>query len=217
MQTEILVEELAPQAANVIVEHSQDNSNKTLWINGVFMESELKNRNGRVYPLSEMKKAVADMQQRIKENNGVFGELDHPTISGPGSLNISLQNISHAITDIKMEGSKAIGRAKILPTPMGNIARTLIESGVRIGVSSRGTGQLTESGIVNGFQVVTIDLVCTPSAPGAMPESVYESLQQTASGRHIVSLAEQVREDQRAQEFLKKELIKFFESFKTIR
>ena len=90
MHTEILVEELAPQAANVIVEHSQDNSNKTLWINGVFMESELKNRNGRVYPLAEMKKAVADMQQRIKENNGVFGELDHPTISGPGSLNISL-------------------------------------------------------------------------------------------------------------------------------
>ena len=198
---DLLIEELTPAESHLVTESTQDG--KDMYLSGVFMQAEIKNRNGRVYPITEITRAVEGAQQRIKEHNGIFGELDHPQ-----SLNINLDRISHAITDIRMEGNNAIGRAKLLNTPMGSIAKELVQSGVRLGVSSRGAGAVNESTVAD-FNFVTVDIVATPSAPGAMPDTVYESLQMSANGRQVLTLAEQVQEDPDAQAYLKRAIMKF--------
>lgn len=195
---DILIEELNPQVANLITEAADG---KDTWLNGVFMQADLKNQNGRVYPLAEISEAVNRANTTIAQTNGIFGELDHPQ-----TLSINLDRISHVITEMRMDGANAIGRAKLLGTPMGNIAKELVKSGVAMGVSSRGAGTVTESGGVTGFQFVTVDIVAQPSAPGAYPTAVYESLQQAQNGKEIISLAESVRHDPAAQAYFKKEI-----------
>jgi hypothetical protein len=139
-------------------------------------------------------------------HGGIFGELDHPQ-----TLTINMDRISHVIKELSMNGVNAVGKAELLDTPMGQIAKTLAESGARYGVSSRGTGDVDDGGNVKNFMFLTCDLVVTPSAPGAMPDPLYESLQQEARGRKVLTLAESVREDAQAQQYLKKELLKFFD------
>lgn len=204
MKSVLLVEQLTPAQSNIIEESSQDG--KTLYLAGTFMQADIVNRNKRRYPVTEIAKAVEEACVRIKESGGIFGELDHPQ-----TLNINMDRISHAITDLRMEGPNAVGRAKILSTPMGNIAKELIKSGIRIGVSSRGAGTVNESGDVSGFNFVTIDLVATPSAPGAIPSSIYESLENAKNGRVVMTLAEELRHDPAAQKFFAKEFKKFLE------
>lgn len=198
---QILVEELSPLESRVVQESSSDGKN--MWLNGVCMQSSIKNRNGRNYPIVEISRAVSEAQQRIKENNGIFGELDHPQ-----TLSINSDRISHVITEMWMNGNDAYGKAKLLNTPMGLIAQELVRSGVKIGVSSRGAGNVTESGDVSGFQFITYDIVITPSAPGATPGLVYESLDSKV-GKRVLTLAEQVREDKAAQKYFKQEILKF--------
>jgi hypothetical protein len=198
----VLCEELSPTTANLVEEASRDGKN--LWLNGVFMQAELKNRNGRVYPLQEIQNAVNIANTRIKESSGIMGELDHPQ-----TLTINLDRVSHVITEMRMEGNNAVGRARLLDTPMGNIAAELVRSGVRLGVSSRGAGSVNESGGVNGFQFVTVDIVAQPSAPGAVPNSIYESMMMNKHGSEALTLAEQVRNDAKAQQYLKREIQKF--------
>lgn len=202
MATILLTEELSPTEARIIQESSTDG--KSMWLNGVCMQSAIKNRNGRNYPLNEIAEAVKNAQQRIKENNGIFGELDHPQ-----SLQINSDRISHVITEMWMNGNDAYGKAKLINTPMGNIAQELLRSGVKLGVSSRGAGNVNESGDVNGFQFITYDIVITPSAPNAYPGMVYESLEQAKNGNKILTLAEQVRNDPAAQKYFKKEIMKW--------
>lgn len=202
MDHQLLIEELTPSDANIIEESSQDG--KSTWLSGVFMQADIKNRNGRVYPLSEISSAVSNAGKRIKESNGIFGELDHPQ-----TLTINLDRISHVITEMNMNGSNAMGRAKLLDTPMGLIAQELVKSGVRLGVSSRGAGAVNESGGVSGFNFVTVDIVAQPSAPGAVPDSIYESLMGSKHGKETVHLADQLREDPRAQQYFKKEFERF--------
>lgn len=204
MKNILLIEELAPNIANIVEESSADS--KTLYLNGIFMQGGIENRNKRKYPVTEISKAVQEAATRIKESGGIWGELDHPQ-----TLNINLDRISHAITDLRMEGNNAVGRAKILGTPMGSIAKELIKSGVRLGVSSRGAGTVSESGDVSGFNFVTIDLVATPSAPGAIPNSIYESLEASRNGKLVLTLAEELQHDPAAQKFFSKELSKFIE------
>ncbi|KKL94466.1 hypothetical protein LCGC14_1864360, partial [marine sediment metagenome] len=163
METQILVEELSAAEAQIVESTSPDG--KDCWLSGIFMQAEVKNRNGRNYPLNEISTAVKNAQTRIAETNGIFGELDHPQ-----SLTINLDRISHVITEINMNGSNAVGKAKLLDTPMGQIAKELVKSGVRLGVSSRGAGTVQESGGVEGFQFVTVDIVAQPSAEGAVPD-----------------------------------------------
>lgn len=206
----ILCEELSPSEAHLIEEASSDG--KTLWLNGVFMQAEIKNRNGRVYPVNEISTAVNAAAERIKETNGIFGELDHPQ-----SLTINLDRISHVITEMRMDGNNAYGKAKLLSTPMGGIARELVNSGVRLGVSSRGAGTVTESGGVSGFQFVTVDIVAQPSAPGAVPDAMYESLMSNKHGYESLKLAEQVKHDPVAQRYLTKEIKKFLSEMKYVR
>jgi len=200
MKPEILIEELSPAVANLVTEASEDGKHN--WLNGVFMQAGIKNRNGREYPLTEIALAVENANKVITETNGIFGELDHPQ-----TLSINLDRISHVITEMRMEGNNAIGRAKLLGTPMGCIAKELVESGVLLGVSSRGAGTVAESGGVSGFQFVTVDIVAQPSAPGAYPSAVYESLQLAQNGHKILTLAETIQHDAAAQKYLKDEIL----------
>jgi hypothetical protein len=198
----LLIEELKPSECQLLQEASPDG--KSLWLSGVFMQAGIKNRNGRVYPVNEISSAVEGAHQRIREQNGIMGELDHPQ-----SLQINLDRVSHVISELRMQGNDAYGKARLLNTPMGNIARELINSGVKVGVSSRGAGNVNEGGDVSGFQFVTVDIVAQPSAPGAYPGSMYESLQQGKNGHNIISLAEEARRDPAAQKYLKKEILKW--------
>lgn len=202
MSVLLLTEELTPVQSNLIQEATNDGKN--VWLAGTFMQGDIKNRNNRIYPLEEISRAVSEAQARIKESNGIFGELDHPQ-----TLTINLDRISHVITEMRMEGTNAVGRAKLLDTPMGKIAKTLVESGVRLGVSSRGAGHVNEEGIVTGFNFITVDIVCTPSAPGAVPNTIYESLEMSKTGKNVLSLAEQLREDPEAQKYFQREIEKF--------
>lgn len=200
MEHMLLIEELSPSDANIVTESQEG---KDTYLSGIFMQADIKNRNGRVYPISEISKAVVNAQQRIVEHNGIFGELDHPQ-----TLNINMDRISHVITEMRMDGANAVGKAKILNTPMGSIAKELINSGCRVGVSSRGAGAVNE-GAVSDFNFVTIDIVATPSAPGAMPNAVYESLEATIEGRKVLTLAEQMQSDASAQAYFKKAILEF--------
>ena len=201
----LLVEELGPTECGIIQESSTDGKN--MWLNGICMQSSIKNRNGRNYPLQEIAAAVDMAKSRIREANGIFGELDHPQ-----SLTINSDRISHVITEMWMHGNDAYGKAKLLNTPMGHIAQELLRSGVKIGVSSRGAGNVNESGDVQGFQFITYDIVITPSAPNAYPGMVYESLERARNGKQIMTLAEQVRHDPDAQKYFKREIMKFLET-----
>ncbi len=200
----LLIEELQPGEARIVSESSHDG--KSMWLNGICMQSTIKNRNGRNYPLNEIAEAVKSAKQRIMENNGIFGELDHPQ-----SLNINSDRISHVITEMWMAGNDAYGKAKLLNTPMGLIAQELLKSGVKIGVSSRGAGNVNEGGAVQGFQFITYDIVITPSAPGATPGLMYEALMNQTHQR-VMTLAEQVRQDPDAQKYFKAEILKFIKN-----
>lgn len=203
---ETLIESVTPSDANIVCETAQ--TGQSMWLSGVFMQADVKNRNKRVYPVSEMTGAVQKAAEMIKENGGIFGELDHPQ-----TLSINMDRISHAITELYMDGSNVYGKAKLLKTPMGLIAEELARSGVRYGISSRGAGQVNESdGMVSGFVFVTADLVATPSAPGAFPKPVYESLQNSKEGNKVISLAESLRHDSDAQKYFKREIHKFIDN-----
>jgi len=208
MQT--LIESISPSTANVICESSNvvtesNGNNSTMWLNGIFMQADVQNRNERIYPVSEMTSAVTEATKVIKENGGIFGELDHPQ-----TLTINMDRISHAITELYMNGTNVIGKAKLLKTPMGLIAEELARSGVRFGISSRGSGQVNESDKrVSSYTFVTADLVATPSAPAAFPKPVYETLYNSKEGERVAYLAEKVKEDKDAQKYFKKEINNF--------
>ena len=147
---------------------------KSLFIEGPFLVAETKNRNGRVYPSATMKKEVDRYNEEYISKNRAFGELGHPD-----SPTINLDRVSHLITSLKQEGNHWIGKAKILETPMGKIAKSLMEGGATLGVSSRGMGSLKEMNGVNVVQpdfylATAADIVADPSAPGAFVQGIME-------------------------------------------
>lgn len=202
MKEQLLIESISASEGNILTETVEESKN--VFLHGVFMQAEQRNRNGRIYPLAEMTEAVSAMNNHIMEHGGLFGELDHPA----DRLTIAMDRISHVITELRMEGTNVVGRAKLLDTPMGMIAKEIGRSGARYGVSSRGAGQVNESGIVSGFKLVTIDIVATPSAQGAIPNTIYESLENYNKGT-ILTLAEAVRHDPAAQKYFSDEIRKF--------
>lgn len=202
---DLLIEQLMPSETRMVVESATDG--KDTWLNGIFMQAVQRNRNGRVYPITELSRAVETAMGQIKQTNGLFGELDHPN-----TLTINLDRISHVITEMRMDGNNVYGRAKLLNTPMGQIAKELTRSGVLLGVSSRGAGQVNESGEVSQYQFVTVDIVAQPSAMGAVPSVVYESLQQSANGGRVMTLAEAMQHDPSAQKYFEREIMKWITS-----
>jgi hypothetical protein len=195
----LLTENLTPVAA-MLTEMRKGND---LYLSGIMMQADMVNGNGRKYPLAEISKAVEIAGKRINEGHYILGELNHPDV-----LSINLANVSHAITECRMDGANAIGKMKLLNTPSGNIAKGLIEGGVRLGVSSRGTGNVNESGSVSDFSFVTVDIVYQPSAPDAYPNVVQEAM----GNKKVLSLAEALVEDPKAQAYLRKEIKSFLEA-----
>jgi hypothetical protein len=152
----------------------KEGGGKNVFIEGIFAQYDKQNKNGRIYPSHIMEKEVGRYQEIIDAKRAL-GELGHPA-----SPSINLDKVSHLITSLKMEGNNnVVGRAKILETPMGIIARNLIENGVQLGVSTRGLGSLKEKNGVNevqdDFHLATVDIVADPSAPDAFVQGIYES------------------------------------------
>ena len=167
MNNNILIETLNYDSAKAEVIMEQDGENgseKKVYMKGIFIQGDLRNHNGRVYPLHEIRKAVENIKESIQKDNGVLGECDHPQ-----ELQIHLDRVSHKITEMWMDGANGYGKLQILPTPCGNIVRTLLDCGVKLGVSSRGSGNVDDNGRVSDFDMLTVDIVAKPSAPNAYP------------------------------------------------
>lgn len=196
----ILMEDLTANEANLVESIAVD---KSYYLNGILMQSEIKNGNGRVYKSQELHKVVEECTKKISEGNLIMGELEHPD-----TLKVNLDRVSHVITEMRMDGNNVVGKMKLLNTPSGNVARAILEGGVRLGVSSRGSGSVDGNGIVNGFSFVTVDIVSEPSARDARPSLVYESLH----NQKIMTLAEAVVHDNDAQKYLRAEIKKFIKS-----
>ena len=197
-----LRENLTFDEAKIVVEST--NEGKDLFMKGIFIEGGVKNANQRVYPVNEIQKAVESINEQIKGGYSVLGEVDHPE-----GLNINLDRVSHMIENMWCEDAKGLGKLKILPTPMGHLVKTMLESGVKLGVSSRGSGNVSEdgSGNVSDFEIVTVDIVAQPSAPSAYPSAIYEHLMNTKGGYKAIQLGKDVVRDTKAQKYLKESLI----------
>ena len=187
-----------------MVVESDEKDGKTLHMKGICIQGGVRNANQRVYPVSEIAKAVKTLNDQLQGGYSVMGEVDHPQ-----DLKINLDRVSHIITEMWMDGPNGYGKLKILPTPMGQLVKTMLESGVKLGVSSRGSGNVKEDGTgqVSEFEIVTVDIVAQPSAPGAYPTPIYEHLMNTKGGNQAFRLAGEIRQDPKAQKFLKEQLV----------
>ena len=170
-----LIAEFNETISPVITEAA--NGKKEYFIEGVFMQSDIKNRNGRVYPKAIMEKEVNRYKKEFVEKDRAFGELGHP--EGP---TINLDKVSHLIQSLELEGKNYVGKAKVLSTPNGEIVKALINDGAKLGVSSRGLGSLEQKGdaqyVKNDFQLATAgDIVADPSAPEAFVEGIMEGVE----------------------------------------
>ena len=161
--------------SNLEVIEEKVNGKKTLCIEGVFMQADAKNRNGRVYEKAILENAVNKYVKDQVSQGRAVGELNHP--DGP---TINLDKVSHKITELKFDGSNVIGKASILNTPMGNIVTGLLEGGVKLGVSSRGMGSLVQKNgamyVKDDFMLSTVDIVQDPSAPEAFVNGIMEGV-----------------------------------------
>ena len=205
---QVLSERLTFDQAQVVVETS--NEGKDLYMKGICIQGNVKNANQRVYPTSEISKAVQKVSEQVAGGSSVLGEVDHPE-----DLKINLDRVSHMITSMWMEGHNGYGKLKILPTPMGKLVETMLQSGVKLGVSSRGSGNVDEaSGNVSEFDIITVDVVAQPSAPNAYPTPIYEGLLNMRHGHKLVGIAKAAREDSRVQKHLKEGVISLIRDLK---
>jgi len=202
-----LREHLTFDAARIVVEGVEG---KDLYMKGICIQGGVKNANERVYPVNEIEKAVKQLNEQIQSGYSVLGEVDHPD-----DLKINIDRCSHMITDMWMDGPNGFGKLKILPTPMGNLVRTMLESGVRLGVSSRGSGNVNEAnGHVSDFEIVTVDVVAQPSAPNAYPTAVYEGLMNMKYGHRVLEMAKDAGGDDKVQRYLKSEISRLIKDLK---
>jgi len=158
-----------------VVTEANENEPKQYFIEGIFMQGDIKNRNGRIYPSTILEKEMMRYEDQFIKTKRALGELGHP--DGP---QINGDRVSHLITDMKRDGSNFVGKAKILSTPMGNIVKTFIDEGVKVGVSTRGLGSVkpTKEGIMevqNDFHLATVDIVTDPSGPNCFVNGIMEN------------------------------------------
>lgn len=204
--SQLLKENLGFSQANLQLneETKPDGSGKDLFLEGIFIQGDVKNHNGRIYPANEIKSAVDDIMNRINQGYSVLGEADHPD-----DLTVNLDRVSHMIVNMYMNGSNGHGKLKILPTPMGQIVKTLLENQAKLGVSSRGSGNLGGNGYVSEFEIITVDVVANPSAPNAYPRPIYESLMNMTGGQRIHRLASESLYESKAEKQLERDILKF--------
>ena len=205
-----LREHLSFDQARVVLE-SDDKDGKNLWLKGICIQGGITNANGRMYPVGEIGNAVKTLNDQIQNGYSVLGEVDHPD-----DLKVNLDRVSHMITEMWMDGPNGYGKMKILPTPMGNLIKTMLEAGVKLGVSSRGSGNVSDStGQVSDFEIITVDIVAQPSAPGAYPTPVYEHLLNSRGGYAAWRTAQEVKQDPKAQQYIKESLINVIKGLKS--
>ena len=206
-----LRENLTFKDANVVYEATENsNGGKDLYMKGICIQGGVENANKRVYPVSEITSAVTTINEQIKEGNSVLGEVDHPD-----DLKINLDRVSHMIESMWMDGPNGYGKLKILETPMGQLVKTMIQGGVKLGVSSRGSGNVNESsGQVADFEIVTVDVVAQPSAPNAYPVAIYEGLLNMRGGHKVLEMARDASNDTKVQKYLKEEMIRLIRDLK---
>jgi hypothetical protein len=203
----LLRENLTFDAAQIIVEGTEG---KDLYMKGICIQGGVKNANERVYPVNEIERAVTTLNEQITSGYSVLGEVDHPD-----DLKVNLDRVSHMITSMWMDGPNGFGKLKILPTPMGQLVKTMLESGVKLGVSSRGSGNVDDrTGHVSDFEIVTVDVVAQPSAPNAYPKAIYESLMNMKHGHRLHGLAKEAVADNKVQRYLKSEIVKLIKDLK---
>jgi hypothetical protein len=207
-----LREQLTFTQANIQVleESGADGQGKNLYLKGICIEGNKRNANDRIYPLHEINKAVGTINQQIKEGNSVLGEVDHPE-----DLKINLDRVCHSVENMWMDGEAGCGKLKILPTPMGELIKTLLQSGIKLGVSSRGSGNVDDrTGHVSDFEIVTIDVVAQPSAPNAYPKAIYEGLMNMKYGHRLLEVARESGQNNKVQRYLKDEVKKLIRDLK---
>ena len=209
-----LRENLTFDRAGMIVESVKegDGDLKTLYMKGIFIQGGVKNANERIYPVNEIETAVDTLNKQVSEGYSVLGEVDHPD-----DLKINLDRVSHMITSMWMDGPNGFGKLKILPTPMGQLVRTMLESGVKLGVSSRGSGNVNDmDGRVSDFEIITVDIVAQPSAPNAYPKAIYESLMHMKHGHKVMEIAKDVQlsGNKQVQKFLGEEVKRLINELK---
>lgn len=194
---------------SLMEESNERTGGKDLCMKGIFIQGDIRNQNQRVYPAREITRAVNEMNKKMSGGGPIFGEMDHPE-----ELSINLDRVSHLITEMWMDGADGYGKLKIVPTPMGNIIKTLLQSGAKLGVSSRGSGNVGDDGTVSEFEIVTVDIVAQPSAPNAFPRTVYESLYNMKGGSRIIETARYAHTEKSAQTQIAYDLRKFIQELK---
>jgi hypothetical protein len=205
-----LSEHLSFDQAQIVLERDESSDGKkSLHLNGICIQGDIRNANQRIYSSREIDRAVKTLNEQISGGYSVLGEVDHPQ-----DLKINLDRVSHMITKMWMDGPNGYGKLKILPTPMGQLVHTMLDSGVKLGVSSRGSGEVDGSGNVQGFEIITVDVVAQPSAPGAYPTPVYEHLMNNTGGYQAFRIAQEVKGDPQAQKYLAESLKKIISSLK---
>ncbi|NDH48948.1 MAG: primosomal protein [Proteobacteria bacterium] len=172
-----LISECLTEDAQLIIEEKEDGK-KNYFIEGIFLQGAIKNRNGRVYPVGVLENEVKRYSEQYIKGKRAFGELGHP--QGPG---INLDRVSHMVESLTKDGNNFIGRAKVLDTPMGNIVKNLMDEGATLGVSSRGMGSLKQNNegvdeVQDDFYLATAaDIVADPSAPDAFVRGIMEGVE----------------------------------------
>ena len=195
--------------AEILTEEAADGQ-KTLKLKGVCIEGGVRNANERVYPVNEIANAVDTINEQIKTGHSVLGEVDHPE-----DLKINLDRVSHMIEKMWMDGPAGYGTLKILPTPMGELVKTMLTSGVKLGVSSRGSGNVDDrNGHVSDFEIVTVDVVAQPSAPNAYPTAIYEGLLNHAGGQRLLEMFKDPAKSNKAQRYVKSEVMRLIRGLK---
>jgi hypothetical protein len=205
-----LRENLTFDRASMVVESVSEGDKKNLYMKGIFIQGGVKNANERVYPVSEIESAVQALNDQISEGHSVLGEVDHPD-----DLKINLDRVSHMITSMWMDGANGFGKLKILPTPMGQLVATMLESGVKLGVSSRGSGNVDDmNGKVSDFEIVTVDIVAQPSAPNAYPKAIYEGMMNLRHGHRMLDIAKDAQGNKKVEKYLKEEVMRLINDLK---
>ena len=210
MNKQTLAEHLSFDQAKIVLESEEgENGNKSLYLNGICIQGDIRNANQRVYSSHEIGRAVKTLNEQISGGYSVLGEVDHPA-----DLKINLDRVSHMITKMWMDGPNGYGKLKIIPTPMGQLVQTMLQSGVKLGGSSRGSGEVDNSGNVQGFEIITVDIVAQPSAPGAYPTPVYEHLMNNKGGYQAFRIAQEVKGDPKAQKYIAESLMNIIKGLK---
>ena len=198
------------QAGLEILSEEAHDGSKTLKLKGVCIEGGVRNANERVYPVNEIAKAVDTINEQLKTGHSVLGEVDHPE-----DLKINLDRVSHMIEKMWMDGPAGMGTLKILPTPMGELVKTMLISGVKLGVSSRGSGNVDDrTGHVSDFEIVTVDVVAQPSAPNAYPTAIYEGLLNHKGGQRLLDMFKDPAKSGKAQRYVKDEVMRLIRDLK---